>query len=89
MATENKTVGSTWGKIVDNGAEFFLSLPFTNSTQVFVASVAAGGSVAAGVIGHPLRSGEIQEMSRGLIGPGEIHARCPDGSVVVSVSTWT
>lgn len=89
MATENKTVGVSWAKVVDDGAEFFLSLPFKNSTQVFVASVAAGGSVAAGVVGHPLRSGEVQEMNRTLIGPGEIHARCPDGSVDVSLSTWT
>jgi hypothetical protein len=89
MATENKTIGAAWSKIVDNGQEFFLSMPFEGNTQVFVASVAAGGNVAAGVIGHPLRAGEMQEMNRALIGPGEIQARSPSGSVTLSLTTWT
>lgn len=89
MATENKTVGASWSKIVDNGQEFFLSLPFESSVDIELATVAAAGSVAAGVVGHVLRSGGLQEMSRGLIGPGDVHARCRDGSVPVVVSAWT
>jgi hypothetical protein len=89
MTTVNKMIGAAWETIVDDGDEFFLSMPFKNSTEIFVASVPAAADVAGGVVGHPLRSGEMQEMNRALIGPGEIKARCLGGSVTLSLTTWT
>lgn len=89
MALYNITVGPEWGTIVEDGEEFFISLPFENTTRIELAPVTAGGSVADGLMGHALRSAGLQEMNRQLIGPGEIKARCRDGNVTVVASTWT
>lgn len=97
MATTNPTVTGAWSQIVAEGDEFLLTLPIASQT-VYVAIGGADDSDSdsdpepptAGTIGHPLRPGE-DGMSRALIGPGPVFAKCidPAASVAVALTAWT
>lgn len=80
----NPTIGATYGKIVDDGVEFFLSLPFSSRVTVEVRTVAAGAAAPAEALqGHPLRADKLQEMNRAILLDGDVYAQCLEGPVDV------
>jgi hypothetical protein len=90
MPTTNINATPAWTKIVDDGAEFFLSLPFLSRGEVEVATVASGGAAPAlTVTGHVLRSDQLQEMNRDLIGTGDVYVLCRKATVPAILTTWT
>ncbi|HPB76570.1 MAG TPA: hypothetical protein PLY96_15145 [Chromatiaceae bacterium] len=97
MATTNPTITGGWNLIVPAGDEFLLTLPQAAQT-VFVATGSDDDSdtdtdpqpPAAGILGHALAAGQ-DGMSRALLGPGPVFARCVDSSasVVLALNVWT
>lgn len=86
----NPTVGPAWGKIVDDGVDFLLTLPFTSRVTVEVRTViAAAAAPSASLQGHPVRADKFDGMNRALIGSGDVHARCLDGAVPIILTTWS
>lgn len=80
----NPIVGPTYGKLVDDGVEFFLSLPFSSRVTVEARTVAAGAEAPAETLqGHPLRADKLQELNRAILLDGDVYARCLEGSVEV------
>ena len=87
MATTNPSLTSAWGKIVDAGDEFFLSLPFSNRTSIEVAI--SDTAVVPTVQGHILRGDQFESVSRTLLGPGHVYARSQAGTFTVTLTAWT
>lgn len=85
MATTNPTLTSTWSKIVDDSAEFLLTLPFSTNFSIEVAAVATDVA-PSGIRGHVLRAESLEGITRGLIGSGFIYARTLGGSANVVLS---
>ena len=87
MATTNPSLTSAWGKIVDAGDEFFLSLPFSNRTDIEVA--ASSTDTAPTVQGHILRGDRHESVNRALLGAGFVYARAVGvDALTVVLSTW-
>ena len=87
MPTTNPVLsGPSWQLIVNEGDEFFLSLPETSQTVY----VSTGDPPAANLLGHTLAAGQ-DSINRALIGPGPVFARChdPQASVTVALTAWT
>jgi hypothetical protein len=87
MATTNPSLTSAWGKIVDAGDEFFLSLPFSTRLDIEVAT--AGPVDEPTVRGHVLRGDRNESVNRALLGAGSVYARAIGANALtVVLSTW-
>ena len=93
MTTNPALAGADWTLIVNEGDEFFLTLPQASQTV----HVAIGSSTESDpeapdpwIIGHPLAAGK-DGMNRALIGPGPVYARCvdPSATVILALTAWT
>ncbi len=88
MATTNPSVTASWAKIVDDGDEFLLTLPWATNTSIEVAT--KDTDEAPTVQGHVLRGERADSMNRSLIGPGYVFARgVGSGSLAVVLNAWT
>ena len=88
MSTTNPSVTASWGKLVDTGDDFLLTLPFATSTRIEVA--VSDTDEAPTVQGHVLSGDRGDSMNRSLIGPGYVYARVAEsGSVNVVLNAWT
>ena len=91
MATTNPTLsGPDWQLIVATGDEFLLSLPQASPNISIAAGSGTDEPPAAGIFGHSLCPGR-DGMTRALIGPGPVFARCVDSSasVTMALTVWT
>ena len=86
MSTTNTALTTAWAKIVDDGTDFLLTLPFTSRMTIEVATAASAPN--ATLQGHPLRADKIDGLNRALVGSGDVYARCLDGGVSIVLTTW-
>lgn len=85
--TTNPTLTSSWSLLVPLGSDFLLTLPFSTSTEIEVATTSSD-SVSPTVSGHIL-SGALQEpITRSLLGLGAVWVRAKKGTVSVVLNTW-
>ena len=86
MATTNPALTATWSKIVDDSAEFLLTLPFSTRFSIEVAAMALDAA-PSGIRGHVLRAENLEGMTRALLGPGYVYALTLGGSANVVLSS--
>lgn len=90
MATSNPAVSTDWSLIVsDSALDFFLSIPFESPLRVEVATTDDVDEFpATGLQGHLLNPAERESMTRTLLGPGYVFARCRQGPVALTLNAW-
>jgi hypothetical protein len=88
MATKTVVINDGWGLIVQPGDNFLLTSAINAAIEV---ATTEDGNVPPDIaVGHQINTTDGDGISRSVLGPGAVFARCTGASgVLAALSAWT
>jgi len=86
MTTTNVTLTKDWTKIVNDGDQFFFTIPYQARGRLVEIATSDGEPT---VVGHRLIGNLREGMSRTLLGPGDVYARATAEDTLAVVTIWS